>query len=73
MDLFAGESLSREEYKEMEASALLYGSSVYYENDPCFVEVSKGLPLSQNLENTLTEEEKQEIRSREGKWTAAAP
>ena len=74
MDLFAGESLSREEYKEMEASApVVWVVPVYYENDPCFVEVSKGLPLSQNLENTLTEEEKQEIRSREGKWTAAAP
>lgn len=74
MDLFAGESLSREEYKEMEASApVVWVVPVYYENDTCFVEVSKGLPLNQDLENTLTEEEKQEIRSREGKWTAAAP
>ena len=73
MDLFAGESLSREEYKEMEASApVVWVVPVYYENDTCFVEVSKGLPLSQDLENTLTEEEKQEIRSREGKWTVAA-
>ena len=51
----------------------MYGSSLCIMKNTCFVEVSKGLPLSQDLENTLTEEEKQEIRSREGKWTAAAP
>ena len=52
----------------------MYGSSLcIMKMILVFVEVSKGLPLSQDLENTLTEEEKQEIRSREGKWTAAAP
>lgn len=44
---------------------------VAYEETTCMVEVSRGLPLRDDISDILTDEQKAEIIRNEGKWTVA--
>lgn len=73
VDLFSGSSKSFREVMDLCAKApMCYIVPIQADGQTAIVEVSKGLPLNTSTSSLLTEEEKEEIKSNEGKWVPAS-
>lgn len=73
LDIFQKENISEEELEKMiQASPVVWTIPVYYAQETCLVEVSRGLPLDKENEADLTEEQKEQIINSEGKWTVVS-
>ena len=73
VDLFSGSSKSFREVMDLCAKApMCYIVPIQADGQTAIVEVSKGLPLNTSTSSLITEEEKEEIKSNEGKWIPAS-
>lgn len=73
VDLFNGSSKSFREVMDLcEKAPMCYIVPIQVDDQAAIVEVSKGLPLNTSTSSLLTDEEKEEIKRNEGKWTPAS-